>query len=337
MADTQPLSNSPALAAILWTPDCYETIRKTIASLRAQTVCHKVELILIGPSSESLEGDPTDLEGFAAHQKLVLGSLKKSSVVRAEGVRAANAPIVAFMQDHAFPVSNWAEALLACYEGPWSGAGFVFANDNPATATSWSNFLLQYGAWADPPPDGSPSYIGGHMASYRRDVLLAYGDELPRKLETSVAMQWELIKQGHRFAIAPGAVVYHQNHSRFWPSLELRFQTGRLFAANRVASWSLFRRLAYAAATPLIPPLRLFRLLRAAVRVGQARRLPRLTVISTVLLIWDAAGQAVGALAGGGDAMAWITGVEWHRHRFMVDGEESAFLKAPVHPAENGR
>jgi len=331
MTDTQPPSNSPALAAILWTPDCYATIRATIASLRAQTVCDRIELILLGPTAESLEGEPSDLEGFAAHHRVVLGPFRRSSVVRSEGVRAASAPIVAFMQDHAFPVAGWAEALLECYEGPWSGVGFVFANDNPATATSWSNFLLQYGEWAEPPPAKSPSHIGGHMASYRREVLLAYGDELERKLETSVAMHWELIEQGHRFTIAPGAVVYHQNHSRFLPSLELRFQTGRLFAANRVASWSLPRRLAYAAATPLIPPLRLSRLLRQAVRVGLVRHLPLLALVSTVLLICDGVGQAVGALAGRGDTMAWITNIEWHRHRFMVDGEVSAFWKTPVH------
>lgn len=337
MAETQPPKKSPALAAILWTPDCYETIRATVASLRAQTVCNKIELVLLGPTAESLEGEPSEFEGFAAHHRVVLGPFTKSSIVRAEGVKAASAPIVAFMQDHAFPVAGWAEALLACYEGPWSGVSFVFANDNPATATSWSNFLLQYGAWADPPPQEEPTHIGGHMSSYRRDVLLAYGDDLPRKLETSVAMHWELIEQGHRLAIAPGALVYHQNHSRFLPSLELRFQTGRLFAANRTASWSLLRRLAYAAATPLIPPLRLSRLLRAAIRVGLVRRLPRLALVSTVLLIWDGVGQAVGALAGSGNAMAWITSIEWHRHRFMVDGEVSAFLKTPVHVSEDTR
>ena len=332
MAESPNPSKQPALSAVLWTPDCYDTIRKTIASLRAQTIHERIELILFGPSEESMTGPKTDLEGFACHQRIVLRSFEKSSVIRAEGVRAARAPIVAFMQDHAFPVAGWAEALLRCYEGPWAGAGFVFANDNPNTATSWVNFLLQYGEWADPPPGGTPTHIGGHMASYRRDVLMAYGEELPRKLETSVAMHWELIEQGHLFAIAPGALVYHQNHSRFWPSLELRFQTGRLFAANRSAKWSVTRRVAYALAAPLIPPLRLSRLLRAAVRVGQARRLPQLVLIGTVLLIFDGAGQAVGALAGHGGAMEWITKIEYHRHRFMVEGEFSEFSKTPAGP-----
>ncbi|MEE4216539.1 MAG: glycosyltransferase [Xanthomonadales bacterium] len=339
MAKTRIITNkhAPALAAILWTPDCYETIRRTIAALRAQTVCEKIELVLLGPSPGSLEGDPSDIEGFAACRRVVLDGIGKSSIIRAAGVRAATAPIVAFMQDHAFPIPGWAEALLTRYEGPWSGVSFVFENDNPDTATSWANFLMQYGAWTTPLPKGPVRHIGGHMASYRREVLMAYGDALPRKLETSIAMHWEMIGQGHRFTTAPGAVVYHQNHSRFLPSLELRFQTGRLFAANRVRSWSFLRRLAYAAATPLIPPLRLYRVLRDALRTGQTRLLPRLAVVSLVLLLWDAAGQAVGALAGSGKAMEWITGIEWHRHRFMVEGEVSAFLKTSVHDGVESR
>ena len=77
------------------------------------------------------------------------------------------------------------------------------------------------------------------MASYRRDVLLEYGDELARKFETSV---------DDALGDAPGRSpirhragclsIFHQNHSRLLPSIPLRFQTGRLFAANRTASWS---------------------------------------------------------------------------------------------------
>lgn len=129
---------------------------------------------------------------------MVLDGIGKSSIIRAAGVRAATAPIVAFMQDHAFPVPGWAEALLSRYEGPWSGVSFVFENDNPGTATSWANFLMQYGPWTTPLPKGPVTHIGGHMASYRREVLMAYGDALPRKLGTSIAMHWEMIGQGHR-------------------------------------------------------------------------------------------------------------------------------------------
>jgi len=321
---------SPAVAAILWTPDNYGTIRKTVRALRAQTVQDKVELILLGPSPESLAVEDAEVEGFASHQLIVLDSLANSTTVRTAGVRAATAPIVAFMQDHAFPVPGWAEALLECYRGPYAGVGFVFANDNPKTATSWCNFLLQYGDWVEPLPPGKTKHIGGHMASYRREVLLEYGDGLPRKLETSVAMHWQMRRRGLRFAIAPGAVVFHQNHSRLGPSVPLRFQTGRLFAANRTASWSLTRRLLYAAASPLIPLVRLSRVVRAALRIGRPGLLPRLVPVSVLLLVCDGMGQAWGSLAGRGKAMEWVTGVEWHRHRFMVDGELSAFSGTPA-------
>jgi hypothetical protein len=309
------------LSAILWTPDCYDTIRRTVQALRRQTVPDRIELILLGPTSDALTGATSDMAGFGAHQMLVVGPIAKSSEVRATGIRAARAPVVAFMQDHCFPAPRWAEALITRHQGPWAGVGFVFNNDNPSTATSWVNFLLQYGEWADPPPAGPPRHIGGHNGSYKRDVLLFYGDELPRLLEHSSTMQWDLMLHGHRFTLDPEAKASHQNHSRLFPSVKLRFYAGRLFAARRAVLWPVWRRFVYALAWPAIAAVRFARLTRAAVRVGEQRRLPRLVPVSVLLLVCDGVGQAVGYLAGGGNAMEFITTQEYHRHRFMVDGE----------------
>jgi hypothetical protein len=324
--DRQPQHDRPRLTAALWTPDTYATVRKTVLALKAQTVQHQIELLLLGPSRAALEPVASDLEGFASHQLIELDSMAKSSQIRAEEIRRASAPIVAFLQDHAFPVRGWAEALLACYEsGPWSGVGFVLANDNPRTVVSWCHFLLHYGNWVEPLPPGEPKFIGDHLASYRRDALLDYGSALDDKMESPIAMHLEMQERGHRFAVAPGAVVFHQNYSRFTPSMTLRFQSGRLFAAKRTASWSRSRRLLYALASPLIPVVRLVRLVRTTLRIGRAGLLPRLVPLSLPLLICDGAGQAVGSLAGAGGAMEWITSVEAHRHRFMRESDPSAF------------
>jgi len=309
------------LSAILWTPDCYDTIRRTVEALGRQTIPDRIELILLGPTSDALTGATSDMAGFGAHQRLVVGPITKSSDVRAAGIRAAWAPVVAFMQDHCFPEPGWAEALITRHQGPWAGVGFVFTNDNPNTATSWVNFLLQYGEWADPPPPGPPRHIGGHNGSYKRDVLLSYGDQLPHLLEHSSTMQWDLMSRGHRFTVEPEAKASHQNHSLFWPSVKLRLYTGRLFAARRAASWPVWRRLAYALAWPALAVVRFGRVMRAAVRVGEQRRLFQLVPVSAVLVVCDGVGQAVGYLAGSGNAMEFITGQEYHRHRFMLQDE----------------
>jgi len=290
-------------------------------AMRRQTVQDRIEMIIIGPTSQALEGAESDLDGFAAYQIINMGSFTKSAMVRARGVQAARAPIVAFMQDHCFPVPGWAEAVIKRYKEPWSGVGCVFENANPQNAISWCNFLVAYGDWACPPPTDPPRLIGGHNATYRRDALLSYGDKLARILESSSAMQWDLMKRGHRFTVEPGAKMYHENFSKFGPSVKLNFHLGRVFASKRTAKWSLPHRLLYALAWPLISFVRLTRLLRSALRIGRLSQVPCLIPLAAFLLTCNSLGEATGALAGPGRSVEWITNIEFHRHRFMVDGE----------------
>ncbi len=310
-----------AMSVILWTPDCYKTLHRTVEALRRQTVQDQIELILIGPTSQAIEGAESNLNGFAGHQIVNMGSFTKSSMVRARGVQAARAPIVVFMQDHSFPVPGWAEALIKRYEEPWSGVGCVFANANPQNATSWCNFLVAYGDWADPPPPGPPRHIGGHNATYRRDALMSLGDELAQMLESSSTMQWELMKRGHRFTLEPAAKMYHENFSKFGSSVKLHFHLGRVFASKRTAKWSVPHRIVYALAWPLISFVRLTRLLRSDLRIGRVNQIPRLIPVAAFLLTCNSLGEAIGSLVGPGRSVEWITNIEFHRHRFMVGGE----------------
>ena len=308
----------PSMSVILWTPDTYKTLHRTIASLRKQTFRDSIEVILSGPSSSSLDGAASDLECFGAHQLVVADSFTKSAQVRAQCVRVARAPVVAFMQDHCFPVPEWAEALIKRYEEPWSGVGCVFINANPENATSWCNFFAAYGEGADPPPAGPPRLIGGHNSSYRRDALMSYGDALPDMLESSTALQWDLIKRGHNFTVDSGAKMSHENFSRLAPSIHLHFHLGRVFASKRTAKWSVPIRIIYAASCPLLPPLRIGRMVRVASRIGRRDLIPQILPVAALLLICSGLGEAIGALLGPGRSVEWITSIEYHRHRFMI-------------------
>jgi len=45
---------SPKKSVIILTPDCYETIRKTIGCLRAQTMRDQLEIIVVASSASGL-------------------------------------------------------------------------------------------------------------------------------------------------------------------------------------------------------------------------------------------------------------------------------------------
>ena len=72
-------SSKPALSAILWTPDTYWTLRRTVSALREQTVRDRIEVILVGPSSSALDGAASDLDEFAAYQLVVADAFTKAA------------------------------------------------------------------------------------------------------------------------------------------------------------------------------------------------------------------------------------------------------------------
>ena len=105
--------------------------------------------------------------------------------------------------------------------------------------------------------------------------------------------------------------------SRPGPWLRERVAAGRDFAGLRSRRWSPLRRAAYALGSPLIPVVRLARV------VGQlrARRalglLPRVLPALAVGLAFSAAGEAAGYAAGRGSPRS-LYEMELHKVRYVA-------------------
>jgi hypothetical protein len=240
---------------------------------------------------------------------------------RAGGGRAASAPIVALAEDHCFPTRGWAEALLRAHREPWAAVGPAFLNANPATRVSWANFAVEYGPWLHPVPRGAAAHLPGHNSSYKRDLLLAYGEDLEAMLEAESILHWDLQRRGLQVAMEPDARVRHRNFSRWTSSIALRFCCGRLFAASRSRGWPSWKRAAYAAGCPLLPPLRTWRALRDLRRVGDTRPRRGLSLALASLLVFDAIGEATGYALGQGDASRQLGAIEFDRQRFLAKSD----------------
>jgi len=307
---------SPALSVIALVPDRFETIARTVGHLAGQSIASEIELVIVTPASALAVPEP-EVRAFGRWQVVAVNGWGSTSEARAAGIRAATSPIVALVEDHCYPTPGWAQALVDAHREDWAGVGPVVLNANPATLVSWANLLIEYGPWLAPLPRGAYAHIPGHNSSYKRDRLLEYGDRLPELLEAESVLQWDLGRRGHRFAIEPAARSRHENFALFRPSLQLRFHGGRLFAANRARTWGVARRLAFAAGAPLIPLLRTWRARRHARRLKDSRRRRGLLLVTFLLLVVDGLGEAAGYAAGGGRAMARLTDLEFHRHRFV--------------------
>jgi len=304
---------TPALAVILITPDRYETIRRTVEVLRAQTARDRLELVIVSPSDATLEPDGEQLRDFSWVRTVEIGELVSTAQARGAGVRAATAPVVAFAEDHSFPEPEWADALIRAHADGWSAVGPDVLNASPESMVGWADAFLGQRP-VDPERAAIVGDLPGRNSSYKRELLLSYGDELDAMLEMETLLHWDFRSKGGQLYLETAARTAHVNHGHLPDFVREHFYVGRMFAAQRARRWSRGRRLAYAGAAPLIPVVRLSRILPAVRR--SSRRyglLPRVLPPLLLGLAVAAAGELLGYAAGPGSSGRRIVDVEFHR------------------------
>ena len=316
MPDAMP--DRPRMSIVLAT-DHYETIRRVVDHLRGQTVRDQLELVIVGPTRQSLALDQAGLEGFAGVRVVEVGADLQFPAARAAGVRAAAAPVVFIGETHSYPHTGWAEALIAAHDQPWAVVTPGFANANPDGALSWSIFLLDYGRWLAGLPAGEIAISPTHNVAYKRAVLLELGDALEGALSHTDALTIHLASGGHRAYFEPHALIDHLNVSQPLAWVSERFLCGLLIAGQRAQRWSFLRRLAYVCGSPLIPVVVLTRLMAGVRLARRTARLPWGTLPGLVAAaVVAAAGEMVGYACGVGHAANQrMTEYELHKRRYI--------------------
>jgi len=223
---------------------------------------------------------------------------------RAADVRAAGAPLVAFLEDHTVPSDRWAEEVLEQFERSdpdTTAICYAFTNGSPDTWFYRSVFMAEYGALAHPMDEGSPPSATANNIAYRRSALLELGEKLDDLLELDFFLQNHL---GDRFKAvsAPRAILAHQTNSRLRDLVTGHFGYARLFASRRIRheGWSMPKRLLGAVSVPiLVPAIRLGRLFGALPGRGLAWDVVFGLPVIALLYLAGAAGESAGLLEGG--------------------------------------
>jgi hypothetical protein len=326
------MRTGPVISVVIATADSYESIALTMRHLRAQTVRDAIEVVIVGPSEEAIAAPAEELAGFWGHQLVPIGTVTSVARSNAAGVRRARAPVIVFAEDHCFPEPRWAERLVAAHEGPWEVVGPAMRNANPATMVSWSDFVIGYGPWMYPAPAGPAAFLPGHNSSYKRSVLLDYGDDLENMLQAETVLHFDLSHRGHQLYLESNACAAHTNFALLSSWLPVQFYAGRVFAASRASQWGIARRILFCGGSPLIPVVRLWRCLRELTRPGRPYRLiPRMLPFLCAGLALDGLGQMMGYLFGPGSAVERVGHYEFHRFLHIPHADLRALKeRAPV-------
>ncbi len=294
----------PRLAAAIVVGTRRDRAARALGALYKQTAIDAMEIVIIdiGDAAAAPLTAPPEVRLVYLRP----GQGVTWAEARAEGVRHARAPIVAFVEEHCIPAMDWAEILIAVHEGPWAAVGYAFTNANPRTYVGRACWFADYGLWAHPAARGTTRFLPGNNVSYKRDLLLALGTRLELALGADFNVQEAFLKQRLPLFLEARALVAHENHERLGDLLQANHMYCRLLATGRARthSWGWGRRLLYGLAVPFAAPilktLRLARSLR-----GRRVLLPAFIAASPVILItycWSAVGESLGYLLGAGSA-----------------------------------
>ncbi len=246
----------------------------------------------------------------------------------------ARAPIIVFAEDHSFPEPAWAAALLEAHRGPWVAVAPLMVNANPDTAISHADLLLGYGEWIDPALCGERSHLPGHNSSYKRQALLEYGSRLESMIEAETLIQWDMRSKGLRLFQTAEARTRHTNFSLMATFCDANFYNGWAFGAARAREWNWGRRALFFFASPLIPFVRLARLVRSAKGSRVTRQtLKRAFGALAAGLFLDGLGQMLGYGFGPGNSAEHLHYVEYDRASKITASDRALLYGTAGQPA----
>lgn len=314
--------NVPILSVILATPGRFDSIRNTVQCLLAQSIKDRIELIVVTPSCEQLGVDKNEVADFFAYKIVELPRMNSVGTANARGVRAATAPVVAFCEDHSFPEPGWAEALTKAHTNDYAAVGPVIKNANPKTLVSWADLLIAYSPWIDSMPSGENDHLPGHNSSYKKEVLLSYGPALEKMMASESVLHWDLRQKGYRLYLEANAKTAHTNFSLFPSWIKSKFHSGRVFGSTRVFAWPSWKRLVFTTASPLIPIVRLWKIIFP---LTGSRQIVGgfLKVIPVMIagLCFSAIGEMMGYAFGPGNSIDVLSNYEFHRDRHQCKAD----------------
>ncbi len=292
----------PLLSVIAITGSDRGRADRLLAALAGQTASSDIEAIIIDLAS----GGSTEITPPDGIHTLILrrpGSGDWGGA-RADGVRQARAPLVAFLEDHTVPSPGWAGEVVRAFAGcgkDCTAICYAFTNGSPDTYFYRSVFMTEYGALAHPLSEGPAPTSTANNIAYRRDALLALGTRMDSLLEMDFFLQ-RVLGRDFRVLSAPAALLAHETNTGLRDLMLGHFEYARLFANRRLSheQWGLAKRIAGTIAAPLlVPPLRLKRLLFAL--RGRPSMRDALAGLPVILLLYmcGALGEAWGLLRGG--------------------------------------
>jgi FkbM family methyltransferase len=221
--------------------------------------------------------------------------------LRALGVSAARAEVVALLEDHCVPDCDWCERILEWHRGPYAAVGGAmekgFAPGRTGdSALNWAVYMTDYSRYMNPLPAGPAVSVTDSNSSYKKNGLdhirMVWRDEFHENV-----VNQHLRERGGTLWFAPDVIVREWRNLTLGAAIRDRYAFGRLFASTRVSDASTARRIIMSVASVAMPPVLVFRVARTVFGRGRhrlqfLRSLPQLALVTSAWM----GGEMVGYL-----------------------------------------
>ncbi len=289
-------SSAPALSVVVVVLAGRPYLARCLTALTQQVSGPEMEIIV--PYDESMDYVPSLRLLFPEVKFHRVSGRRTYAELRAAGFRQARGALVALTEDHCMPAPDWAQRIVAAHSGPHAAVGGAVEKREPDTVLNWAVYLCDFSRYMNPVRSGPAFYLTDCNVSYKREALIEIADIWAEAFHET-AVHGALRARGETLWLSPDIVVYQQRDLRLGPALRERYKFGRLFAGIRVAGQSGARRLIYAAFTPVLPALLVWRAAMNVLRKGRhrgslLRALPAMALLASV---WSF-GELTGYLAG---------------------------------------
>ena len=182
---------------------------------------------------------------------------------RARAIAAAHGELIGLLEDHELPDGRWAASVVAAHRRPDAGIGGAIEN-GVDRALNWAVYYCDFGRYENPVPEGETPFASDANITYKR-ADLEQVRSVWKDAYREVAVNDALRSLGKTISLDPRPIVYQNRLGlTFSVAMRERFSWGRSYAATRSTWLRRPKRLVYAALSPVLPPLLLFRLARRA-------------------------------------------------------------------------
>ncbi len=199
------------------------------------------------------------------------------------GIEKSAGEYVALTTTHFVPSENWIAKTLLANEADYAGIGGAIENDERAGMVSWAVYFCRYSPYMLPFEKAEVEDFAADNASYRRRDLHLVEEAMSDGFWENFVHQ-RMRKANMKLLKTPEIVVYHRDSFTFWGFINQRFHHGKQFGNTRAAQMPLGTRLIYAALSPVIPLLYLYRIVGRV--FAKKRNFGKLVLASPVLILF---------------------------------------------------